>query len=211
MSIITSIKPQKNKKRVNIYLDDEFGFGIDLDNFVILGLKLNQELSDKQIEEIVKKAEFQKTFDKLLKWATGRPHSEKEIRDYLKRRKVPEIIYKDLFSRLKYFDLVGDEKFAKWFVESRNEFRPKPERILRQELNFKGISREIIDKILGETKIDEGKIAKDLLEKRMPHWERIEKEKLKQKQLVYLVQKGFSFELAKRAVSAYNIREDDEN
>ena len=53
--IITSIKQQKNKNRVNVYLDNEFGFGIDLDNFVLLHLKVNQELSAQEVEEIVKK------------------------------------------------------------------------------------------------------------------------------------------------------------
>ena len=53
MSIITAIKSQKNNKRVNVYLDNAFGFGIDLENFVKAGLKVDQELSDKEIEEIV--------------------------------------------------------------------------------------------------------------------------------------------------------------
>ena len=64
MPVITGIKQQKNKNRVNVYLDDEFGFGIDLDNFVLLHLKVDQELTDAEVEEIVKKAEFQKTWDK---------------------------------------------------------------------------------------------------------------------------------------------------
>src|SRR3989304_5220176 len=106
MPIITSIKQQKNKNRVNVYLDDKFGFGIDLDNFVILGLKVNQELSEKEVEEIVRKAEFQKTLDKLLRFATLRPRSEKEIKDYFKRKKVHESLQPDLFAKLKKLDLL---------------------------------------------------------------------------------------------------------
>ena len=73
MPIITSIKPQKNGKRVNIYLDEEFGFGLDLENFVKLGLKVEQKLSEDEVEEIVKKAEFQKVYDKILRFASLRP------------------------------------------------------------------------------------------------------------------------------------------
>jgi hypothetical protein len=36
---ITAIKQQKNKNRVNVYLDNTFGFGIDLDNLVLSGIK----------------------------------------------------------------------------------------------------------------------------------------------------------------------------
>jgi regulatory protein len=79
MPQVSDIKPQKNKKRVNIYLDGKFAFGIDLDNLVKLDLKVEQELSDEEVADIIKKAEFQKTLDKLLRFATLRPRSEKEI------------------------------------------------------------------------------------------------------------------------------------
>ena len=46
MPIITAIKSQKKKERVNVYLDDKFGFGIDLENFIKLGLKVEQELTN---------------------------------------------------------------------------------------------------------------------------------------------------------------------
>src|SRR3972149_6548743 len=134
MPVITSIKQQKNKNRVNVYLDDKFGFGIDLDNFVILGLKVNQELSEKEVAEIVKKAEFQKTLDKLLRFATLRPRSEKEIKDYFKRKKVHESLHEELTNRLNRLELIDDEKFAKWWIEQRQNFKPKPKRILNQEL-----------------------------------------------------------------------------
>ncbi|MCL4387349.1 hypothetical protein M1307_03060, partial [Patescibacteria group bacterium] len=58
MPIITSIKPQRNGKRVNIYLDEEFGFGLDLGNFMKLGLKVEQKISEEDIEKIIKKAEL---------------------------------------------------------------------------------------------------------------------------------------------------------
>lgn len=209
MAIITSIKQQKKKDRVNVYVDDEFKFGIDLDNFVLLGLRVGQNLDSKEIEEIVKKAEFQKVLDKLLKFATLRPRSEKEIRDYLSRKKVSHVIHKDLFSRLKDFGFLNDMEFAEWWVEARNSFRPKSKLVIKGELRGKGIDKDIIDKVLNEIKIDERKIAMDLLIKRENHWENIDKPKRKQKMLQYLVQKGFGFDIAKSAVEGYNMREDD--
>src|SRR4030042_2523623 len=130
MSVITSIKPQKNNKRVNIYLDGKFGFGIDLENFVKLGLKVEQSLEDEEIKKIIKKAEFQKTYDYLLKFAMLRPRSEKEIKDWFRRKKTPERLYEDLFSKLKELDLIDDEKFAMWWVEQRLAFRNKFKRDL---------------------------------------------------------------------------------
>ena len=104
MPTITSIKPQKQKSRVNIYLDGKFGFGIDLENFVKFGLKVEQELSEERIIEITKKAEFQKVFDRLLLFASLRPRSEKEINDWLKRKKVDESFTNTLSEKLRKLD-----------------------------------------------------------------------------------------------------------
>jgi len=207
---ITSIKQQRGKKdRVNVYLDNKFGFGIDLDNFVLLNLRVEQELSENQVEKIVRKAEFQKTLDKLLRFAMVRPRSEKEVKDYLYRKKVPEMMYSDFFLKLKNFELIDDTKFAKWWVETRQEFRPKPRRIIKQELIIKGVDKQIIDEVLDETKFDEEKLAKDLLKSRENHWKGLEKNKRKQKKIEYLIRKGIGYDIAKRAVGGYNIDEDD--
>jgi len=198
--IITSIKSQKKKERVNVYLDDKFGFGIDLENFVILGLKVDQEVTEIEIEKIVKKAEFQKTLDKLLRFATLRPRSEGEINNYLRRKKVHESMHSQLFDRLNHLELIDDEKFAKWWVEQRQAFRPKPKRILSNELRVKGINSEIIKKVVGEEEIDEEKMAKDLIEKRAYKWKNLEGFELKQKMSQYLAQKGFTWEIVEKVV-----------
>lgn len=200
MPIITAIKSQKNKKRVNIFLDDKFGFGIDLDNFMLLHLKVDQELADEKVNEIVKKAEFQKTLDKLLRFAMVRPRSEKEIKDYFRRKEVHESLYKELLEKLKYFELLDDVKFAKWWVEQRAEFKSKSIRVIKQELLQKGIDRNIIEDILGETKIDEEKMAKDLLQKKAYKWKNLEPREAKQKMSQYLVGKGFGWSIIEKII-----------
>ena len=200
MSTVTSIKPQRNGKRLNVYLDGEFSFGIDLENFVKAGLKVDQELSEEKIKEIIKKAEFQKTLDKLLRFTTLRLRSEKEIKDWLRKKKVHASLYQELFSRLKKLELIDDEKFAKWWVEQRQSFRPKPKRILNTELRTKGITKEIIEKVLEETKIDEVKMAMELLEKKMYKWQGLEPRLTRQKMSQYLVGKGFEWDTISNAV-----------
>jgi len=198
MAIVTAIKPQKNNKRVNIYLDGKFGFGIDLENFVTLGLKVDQELTDEEITEIIKKAEFQKTLDKLLRFATLRPRSEKEIRDYFKRKRVHQSIWEELFNRLKRLELVDDAKFALWWVEQRQAFRPKPKRILSNELRTKGIKKEIIENVLAEVKIDEIKMARELLDKKAYKWHALPRRQAGQKMFQYLAGKGFGWEVIEK-------------
>lgn len=198
MPTITSIKQQKNKNRVNVYLDDKFGFGIDLDNFVLLHLKVDQELTEKEVNDIVKKAEYQKTLDKLLRFAMVRPRSEKEIRDYFRRKKVHESMHSELTKKLKHLELIDDEKFAIWWVEQRQNFRPKPKRILAVELRSKGVEKEIVERVLGEEKVDEVKMAKELIEKKKYKWEHLETSEAKQKICQYLLGKGFSWDVIEK-------------
>lgn len=200
MPIITSIKQQKNKNRVNVYLDDEFGFGIDLDNFVLLHLKVDQELTEKEVEDIVKKAEYQKTLDKLLRFAMVRPRSEKEVGDYFKRKKVHESLHEKLFEKLKHLELLDDAKFAKWWVEQRQAFRPKPKRVLSIELRTKGIKKEVIDEVLGEEIVDEEKMARELINKKAYKWKNLEPRLARQKMSQYLAGKGFGWDVIGRVI-----------
>lgn len=201
MPIITSIKPQRNGKRVNIYLDGKFGFGIDLENFVVLDLKVEQELTEQEVIVIVKKAEFQKTFDKLLKFATLRPRSVKEVNDWFKRRRVHESLQPELFNRLKRYGLVNDREFAKWWVGQRIEFKSKSKKEITYELRNKGVSKNTIEEVLGETKIDEVKMARELLEKKTYKWRGLPAREARQKMSRYLFSKGFTWEVIEKVVT----------
>jgi len=200
---ISAISPQKNGKRVNIYLDGKFGFGIDLENYVTLGLKVESELTDEKVKEIIKKAEFQKTLEKILKFATLRPRSEREVRGWLKRKKVHESLHKDLFDRLNHLDLVDDRKFTEWWVGQRLEFSPRAKRIIDYELRAKGIKKEVIDEVLSEVKVDEEGVAKTLLEKKSYRWKKISKLERKKKMTEFLARKGFSWEIIVRAIDHF--------
>lgn len=201
MPTITAIKPQRNKSRVNIYLDNKFGFGLDLDNFVKLGLRVEQELSEEEVEDIVRKSEFQKTSDKLLKFATLRPRSKKEIIDWLKRKKVHESLHKELFNRLNRLELVDDTKFAQWWIGQRSQFKPRGKRALEAELRMKGIKKEVLENALSDLKIDEEKIAKELLLKKEYKWKNLSKRDAREKKGQFLLRKGFGWEIIEKVLN----------
>lgn len=200
MPTVTLLKAQKNGKRVNVYLDGVFGFGIDLDNLVLSHIKIGTELTDEEVQKIVRKAEFQKTLDKLLRFATFRPRSEREIDEYLKRKKVHESMWEELFEKLKHFEMLDDVKFAKWWVEQRLAFKKISTRVLKLELGKKGIKKDIIEDVLEETPIDEEKMAKELLAKRAYKWDKLDPKIAKQKKFQYLAGKGFDWEVVEKVI-----------
>ena len=201
MSIITSVTAQKNKRRVNIFLDGEYSFSLDLDNFGQLGLKVGKELNQEEVSEIVKKSEFQKAFDKTLNFATRRLRSQKEIADYFRRKEIDISIHQIIIDRLKRLELLDDQKFAKWWVEQRLRFKNKSKKDITFELRQKGIDNQTIKNVLDDSEIDELKIAKELIKKKYYKWKKYDggdksHEKIRNQKIAqYLSGKGFSWEI----------------
>jgi regulatory protein len=198
---VTGLKPQRNGKRVNVYLDGKFGFGIDLDNLVKNEIKIEKEFSEEEIAKIIKKAQLAVTYEKLLRFASLRPRSEREVNGWLTRKKVHQSLHKELFNRLKHLELIDDTAFAKWWIEQRQAFRPKGKRGLEAELRQKGISREIITEILAETPLNEEKVARDLIEKKAYKWKNLPAREAKIKKSRYLAGKGFSWETIEKVLT----------
>lgn len=204
MSVITAIKPQKSKKRVNIYLDGKFGFGLDLETFIKYKLKIELELTEEEIGKIVKESEFQIIYDKILKYASLRPRSEKEFEYWLKKHKVHKSIHEDLFNRLKRLDFLNDKKFAIWWIEQRQTFRPKSIRVLRLELNQKGIDKDLVNEILKEEEVDEKKAANKLLYKKRNVWKGLEGYVKRVKMSNYLARNGYSWDTIREVVNEFD-------
>ena len=74
--------------------------------------------------------EEEKIYARAVNFSTIRPRSEREIRDWFKRKKVIEEVVEVVFNRLKNLDLVNDLNFAKWWIEQRQTFRPKSKRFI---------------------------------------------------------------------------------
>lgn len=203
MPTITSIVLQKNQKRVNIYLDGKFGFGLDLENFVKLGLKAERELSKEEVEDIIKKASFQKVYEKILKFASLRPRSEREFKDWLKKHKVDRNFQPELFNRLKKLNFLDDKKFALWWVKQRKEFRLKSKKELIQELRLKGIPKDIIEEVLSKIDIDEINTARNLLEKKKYLWEGLKGVESRKRKLEFLLRHGFDWEVINKVVGVF--------
>lgn len=198
MPTITSIKPQKNGKRVNIYLDSKFGFGIDLENYVKLGLKVEQCLSTNELETIISKSEFLKLFDRILRFASIRPRSAKEINGWLVRKKVPESLHTKLKEKLVNLGFLDDVGFSKWWIEQRKMFKNRSIKELVSELRAKGIDKATISEAIQESPIDELTNATRLVDKNFHKWSKYSKVLARQKMTMYLLRKGFSWEIVKK-------------
>ena len=202
--IVTAIRPQKFRKNFfNIHLDGKFAFALNADEIVKSHLKIGSEISDIDVSKFKKVKKDIDLTDSLFRYISFRPRSEKEVRDYFKKKKIDLKEIEKLIDKAKSLKLINDADFAVWWLEQRAVFRPKGLRLLKIELKQKGISDEIINSVLSnKSSQSEYKIAINLAQKKLPSLKNYDPEEKKQKLFAFLVRRGFDFDEAETAVDA---------
>ena len=66
MGIITKVEQQKNKNRVNIFIDDSFFCGLEKETAILFGFKSGKIVDEDTILEAIKKSETKRAFDNLM-------------------------------------------------------------------------------------------------------------------------------------------------
>src|SRR3989338_9660740 len=150
--------------------------------------------------------EFEKFYNKALKFLSYRPRSEKEIRDYLEiktqksKLKNDDKIIESIIRRLKENNFINDEEFIKWWFEQRTTFKPRSLKLIKIELRQKGIDAELIDSVIQNSEFriqNDLELAKKLIEKRLPRYKNLPREEKFQKIARFLSSKGFSYDIIK--------------
>jgi regulatory protein len=196
---ISAIEPrQKNPRRMNIYLDGEFVFG--LSSFVAAWLKVGQELDEEKIASLQTEDAGEMAYQKALHFLSFRPRSSTEVHQNLLKRGIPETCVEETVARLQRAGLVNDQEFARAWVENRNTFKPRSRSALRMELHRKGLSDEILQPVLDE-QVDEETLAFEAARKYAHRLAGLEWPEFRRKLGGFLARRGFSYTTLSPVVS----------
>ena len=199
MRKITAIEPQlKNPRRVNIYLDEEFAFG--LARITAGWLKVGQELSEENIASLQGEDTSEIAYQKALHFLSYRPRSSAEVRQNLTKHGTSEDLVEETVNHLQRAGLVNDQEFARTWVENRNAFHPRSKSALRMELRRKGLSDEIVQPVLDE-QVDEEALAFAAARKYARRLAGLEWLTFRQKLSGFLARRGFSYTTLSPVVS----------
>lgn len=194
---ITDILKQKKEGRYNIYLDGEFAFGAFKETIYKFGLRVNDELEEKRLKEILEYEEYLKAQRVAYKYLSYKNRTSKELIHRLKKSQIsPSIIDKVLVSLTKQ-GLIDDKNYTKIFIENKKSVKPIGTKLIKRKLKEKGIDDKIINehlsKIYPET--EEAIAAKQVLLKYLKTLKEVNTHKKKQKCFRYLSSKGFDTEI----------------
>ncbi len=153
---ITALEPQMNNPdRINLFVDGRFLMGVSTVIVLQMGLRLEQELSPEQLEQLHSEEIEQRAVDRALNYLSYRPRSREEVRRYLRRKETPPEIIETALERLDRLDFVNDRTFAGFWIESREHFSPRGARALKNELRMKGVERDVVDELVNDEQDEE--------------------------------------------------------
>lgn len=204
---ITAITPQKqSENRVNVMVDGVYRLSLDVFQLSDLGVRVGNEYTEDELVSLEQESQFGKLYVRAVEYSLMRPHSARELRDYLykktmnrkvKNRKTGEVYEKEgvseslterVFARLVDKGYVDDEKFARFWIESRHRNKGTSIKRLQSELFQKGVERSIVDTLLNDSeRNDESELHKVLQRKRHRYPDQ-------QKLIHYLMRQGFLYD-----------------
>lgn len=154
------------------------------------------EIEDDVYNEIIKETLPKRALDRSLKIITGRDMTEGMIKDKLKEDLYPEDIIDSVIEKLKNERLINDDRFIRGFIEGKSSKKSK--RDIMAALALKRVNMDQAERIYDELSsegslLDEKELIIKMLEKRHFDFENADFDE-KQKQIRYLMGKGFSFD-----------------
>ncbi len=208
-----------NKDLYQIFVDNKFLCSISGNDLLESRLAVADILDQPKLTDLLYKSLKGKLNSAVLRFLGSRPHSEREIHQYLKKKLYAQVketaeyknldtskLLDEIISTLKNLNYINDEEFANWLVTQRTSTKnAKSKNAIRAELQSKGIPQPLISDILGNLSSEsEESRAHAVAEKKLRLLQnRISDPKeLKIKLARYLAGKGYSWEVTQSVVDS---------
>ena len=202
MNIITKMEcGKRNKERVNVYIDEEFAFSVDMEIIYKEGLKVKDSVDLERLKNIIDEDNYIKCKNAAIRIIERSYKSEKEIKDKLLKKEFDmKTVYRTL-SFLKEYNLIDDEKLVSMYVKDR--LRNQGDKKKKYSLMQKGLNEEIIERELEKLNDDDlEEMAYSLALKKYSVLSKKENDKYKlyQKLTRNLIGRGYGYDLVSRVV-----------
>ncbi|MEO8458588.1 MAG: RecX family transcriptional regulator [Chloroflexota bacterium] len=195
---ITSIDRPPRKRRYEVRIDHVLVLPLSPEVLAQANIHTGEELSDAQLHSLERTEARHSALATAMRSLAYGPHSEREIRTILTRKRVPADAVTETIARLSELRLLNDADFAKSYVEQRNRLSPRGRRLLRAELTTRGIDRKAADEHLES--IDETDAAARAASRKARSLATLDYPAFQRRLGDYLLRRGFSHETARNAL-----------
>jgi regulatory protein len=155
------------------------------------------------------------TYDRAVRFLSYRPRSVSEVRRHLRQEVEDEATVEAVLGKLAEQGYLNDAEFARYWVDSRAQFRPKGPRALRQELRQHGLDNTEIDAALTGLNSAEGAYAAARQRAaRLAGLAKSDPSAFRRKLGDFLVRRGFDYDTIRdvlaRLAGEFGVAQDDE-
>lgn len=134
MPTITSLRGAvRDPHRINVFLDGKFNFSLTLTELADSKLHQGQVLTDPEVERLRNLSGLGKLYQQTLEYCFSRPHSKKEIIDYLERKRLRRDISWKRFEEHQ-LKMQNDPEYAAKVKEIRQHTKDQNQKI--REIDF---------------------------------------------------------------------------
>ncbi len=196
---ITSIEIQKDKSRINLYLDGKFSMGLPVDAIVEFNLSKGKFIDSSTLNSLKSYNDKSKVKQSAINYLSYRQRSVKEIRTHLLSKDfnsdLVEIVIDDLINS-GYLD---DRKFAEMYVDEKTRLNNLGSVRIKYELRQKGIDEDIIEVSLDKAETDYDGLA-EIVIKKYPKDKSKDRQTWFRKVAGFLQRKGYNYDSVKKIV-----------
>lgn len=134
MPTVTSLRGAvRDPHRINVFLDGKFSFSLTLTELADSKLHQGQVLTDSEVERLRNLSGLGKLYQQTLEYCFSRPHSKKEIIDYLERKRLRRDISWKRFEEYQ-LKIQNDPEYAARVKEIRQHTKEQNQKI--REIDF---------------------------------------------------------------------------
>ncbi len=200
MAKITAITIQtKNKKRCNLFIDDEFYSGISLETVMQHRLKSGMDIDKSALAEIILESDKVEALSLAVDYLSSRLKTKRQVKEYLLKKGYGEQVVWYCIDKLKEYNYIDDQEYSKRYIESVSKTQGR--RLIEYKLMMKGVKKEEISIAYTDSEVDSKQNAKNVLERYMKNKDHT-KENLA-KAYRYLISRGFLYEEATFAIDSF--------
>ncbi|MBD0380281.1 RecX family transcriptional regulator [Paenibacillus sp. WST5] len=203
-------KQKRGKHRYNIFINDEYAFSVHEDIMIKHRLLKGETIDPEQMLTILRDEERNKAYTKALGMIGRRPHSSSEVKRKLKEHGFEQPIIQWTIDTLEQQNYINDEDFAKMWMEHRIYTQRKGRNLVRQELQQKGIHKELVQGAMQT--IDPDEELEGALKVARTKWKQTSGEMIdkKRKTAAFLMRRGYTGSVVSKVLTQLGGSSNDE-
>lgn len=192
-----TVKEGKANK-IHIYVDEEYRATVDSDYWYSEKYRNLKEINEEELTELLDSVSFRRAYNKGLDLLSRRPYGVKELIKKLCEKGHEKDASQKACERLLELGLLNDEEYARILSDDLINRKNYGIKRVKQELAFRGISREIIENTIDS--LDNDAENRIILVIKKKYLNKLNDEKGRKRAIDGLMRLGFSYSEIKSAL-----------